>query len=269
MSSIRIRQIAQVGVDYAGIERQLRDVFDLEVSYRDPGERPAEEAGVSPFGLRNHIFPIGTQFLETVSPKPEVADSAGARYIEKRGGDGGYMVIMQVPQSEYAARRQHILDMGLRLVADGEISAGTSAGIHVHPKDMPGGINELRWCEEEEREDGAWWPSGPDWQVHMRTEIVRAIRAAEIQTPDPAGAARRWSEVLQEPVSSDAAGNPAIELRGATVRFVEPRDGRPEGLGGIDLEAVDAERALSNADRLGVRAGDDLIMICGMRLRLV
>ena len=39
MSRIRIRQIAQGGVDYAGIERRLRDVFDLEVSYRDPGER--------------------------------------------------------------------------------------------------------------------------------------------------------------------------------------------------------------------------------------
>jgi len=269
MSNIRIRQIAQVGQDYAGIERQLRDVFDLEVSYRDAGGRPFEEAGVSPFGLRNHIFPIGNQFLETVSPKPDVSDSAAARYLERRGGDGGYMVIMQVPESEYAARRQHVIDLGARLVADGEISGSGSAGFHVHPKDMPGGINELRWCEEEDREDGAWWPTGPGWQSHKRTEIVRAIRAAEIQTPDPASVAARWGAILQEPVATDRAGRVTIELHGATVRFVEPSDGRPEGLGGLDLEAVDAERALSNADRLGVRAGDDLIVICGLRLRLV
>jgi len=269
MSNIRIRQIAQVGQDYTGIERQLRDVFDLEVSYRDPGDRSFEDGGVSPFGLRNHIFPIGNQFLETVSPKPDEPDTTAGRFLERRGGDGGYMVIMQVPESEYAARRQHVLDLGARLVADGNISGTGSAGFHVHPKDMPGGINELRWCEEEDREDGAWWPTGAGWQEHKRTEIVRAIRAAEIQSPDPAGVAARWGEILQEPVASDGRGGAAIELQGATVRFVESTDGRPEGLGGLDLETVDAERALSNADRLGVRVGDDLIMICGLRLRLV
>jgi hypothetical protein len=269
MNSIRIRQIAQVGSDYAGIERQLRDVFDLDVSYRDRGERPAKEAGVSPFGLRNFIVPIGNQFLETVSPQPDLPDSAGARYLNKRGGDGGYMVIMQVPQAEYASRRQRLLDMGVRLVADAQPAEGGGAGLQIHPKDLPGGINALRWCEDEEREDGPWWPTGPDWQSHKRTEIVQAIRAAEIQTPDPSGVATRWAELLQEPLAQDSKGNPTIELRGATIRFVQPSDGRPEGLGGIDLEVVDADRALSNADRIGVRSGDDQIMICGMRLRLV
>ena len=114
MSTIRVRQIAQGGNDYAGIERQLHDVFGLDVSYRDPGDRPAEEAGGSPVGLRNFLCPIGDQFLETVSPKPDVPDSAVARFLERRGGDGGYMVIMQVPRSEYAGRRQRMIARGVR-----------------------------------------------------------------------------------------------------------------------------------------------------------
>ena len=267
MSTNRVRQIAQVGNDYAGIERQLHDVFGLDVSYRDPGARPAEEAGVSPFGLRNFLCPIGDQFLETVSPKPDVPDSAVARFLERRGGDGGYMVIMQVPRSEYAGRRQRMIDRGVRFVTDGEHPEGGAAGFQIHPKDMPGGIQELR-CDED-AQDGAWWPSGPGWQAHRRTEIVRAIRAAEVQTPDPPSLAARWAELLEESASTDGSGNPAIELQNATIRFVEPADGRPEGLGELDLEAVDGERALANAERIGVRAGNDLIMICGMRLRLV
>ncbi|PZC47254.1 MAG: Glyoxalase-like domain-containing protein [Chloroflexi bacterium] len=269
MSTIRIRQIAQVGSDYAGIEQQLHDVFGLDVSYRDPGDRPPSEAGVSPFGLRNFIMPIGDQFLETVAPKPDVADSAGARYIERRGGDGGYMVIMQVPSAEFASRRQRLLDDGVRLVSDHGIDDLDHAGMQLHPKDCPGGIQELRCNLEEDRDDGAWWPTGPNWQAHKRTDIVRAIRGAEFQTPDPADWAARWSQILDQPVGADAAGNPAIELQNATVRFVRPTDGRPPGLAGIDLEAVDGDRALANADRIGVRSGDDTIMICGLRLRLV
>ena len=269
MSTIRIRQIAQVGSDYAGIEQQLRDVFGLEVSYRDPGSRPSAEAGVSPFGLRNFIMPIGNQFLETVSPKPDVADSAGARYIARRGGDGGYMVIMQVPTGEFVARRQRLLDMGVRLVADHGVDDLDHAGIQLHPKDCPGGIQELRCNLDEDRDDGAWWPTQDGWQAHQRTEMVRGIRAAELQTDDPPGWAARWGEILDEPVGTDRAGNPAIELRDAEVRFVRPSDGRPPGLGALDLEAVDGERAMNNAERVGVRSGDAQVTICGLRLNLV
>ncbi|MEL7158287.1 MAG: hypothetical protein AAFN30_17045, partial [Actinomycetota bacterium] len=66
----RLRQVAMVGHDYDDTERLLRAVFDLEVAYRDPGDRPANEAGVSIFGLRNFVMPIGNQFLELVAPRP-------------------------------------------------------------------------------------------------------------------------------------------------------------------------------------------------------
>ncbi len=95
------------------------------------------------------------------------------------------------------------------------------------------------------------------------------IRAAEIQTEDPAALAARWGEALDEPTRADAGGNPAVVLAGAEIRFVPIRDGRPEGLAGLDIDATDPDRALVNAEAAGCRTGESLITICGMRLRLV
>ena len=57
-----------VGDQYEETESALREVFRLDVAYRDPGNRPGREAGVSIFGLKNFVMPIGNQFLELVTP---------------------------------------------------------------------------------------------------------------------------------------------------------------------------------------------------------
>ena len=67
----------------------------------------------------------------------------------------------------------------------------------------------------------------------------------------------------------NADGQPAITLDDATLRFVEASDGRDVGLGGLDVDVVDAERILREAEARGCRTGDDQVMICGIRFRLV
>ena len=258
MSEIRMRQICLVAHDLDRIQQQCESVFGVEVCYRDPG--------VGKYGLHNFLIPFGDQFLETVSPQPGEHDTPGGRYLKRRGGDGGYMVIMQVPRDSYAGYQQRISDLGIRLVSEpGRSERGM--GMQLHPKDVPGAIPELRWNTDEERPDGDWWPAGEDWQRAKHTEIADGIRAAEIQTADPAALAARWGEVLDEPVGGGDV--PTIALRDAEIRFVPLRDGRPEGLGGLDIRVTDRERALANAGAAGCLTGDDLVTICGMRLRLV
>lgn len=261
MSDIRIRQICLVAQDLDLIQQQLESVFRIEVAYRDPG--------VGSYGLDNMLMPIGDQLLETVSPKADEPETPGGRYLKRRGGDGGYMVIMQVPQSAYRGYRNRVDAMGIRLVSEPGEGRADTGGIQLHPKDVPGAIAELRWNVEEEQSDGAWWPAGPDWQHARHTAVVNAIRAAEIQAEDPATVAARWADVLDKPVAADADGNPLLVLTGSDIRFVPIRDGRPEGLGGLDIHATDPAKALANADAAGCRTGEDLISICGMRLRLV
>lgn len=261
MSDIRIRQICLVAHNLDRIERLLESVFQIEVAYRDPG--------VGTYGLHNMLMPIGNQLLETVSPKADAHDTPGGRYLKRRGGDGGYMVIMQVPQSAYRQYRDRVDAMGIRLVSEPGEGRADTGGIQLHPKDLPGAIAELRWNVEEDQGDGAWWPAGPDWRRARHTEVVDAIRAAEIQSEDPSGLAARWADVLDTPAAADANGNPILALAGSDIRFVPIHDGRPEGLGGLDIHATDPAKALANAEAAGCRTGEDLISICGMRLRLV
>ena len=268
--TVRIRQIALVGHEYDQTEAQLREVFGLEVAYRDPGHRPGHEAGVSIFGLRNFVMPIGNQFLELVSPLADAPDTAGGRYIERRGGPGGYMILMQVPKAEYPTVKQRVSDLGIRLAAGDHISDGTSEAIHLHPKDLPGVIAEFRWCENEDDADGDWWPVERTWRDAKRTNIITAIAAAEIQTPDPQAVANRWAAVLNSAVHTDDQGRRFLALAdSATIRFVPPTDGRPEGLGALDLATVDPDRAIEAARRVGCVVEGQTITLGGIRLHLV
>lgn len=259
--SIRVRQICLVAHDLPRVQQQFESVFGVEVAYRDPG--------VGRHGLHNMLMPFGNQLLETVSPKPDEHDTAGGRYLKRRGGDGGYMVIMQVPQAAYGDYRSRVDALGIRLVAEPGEGMSDTGGMQLHPKDVAGAIPEIRWNVEEDDPAGAWWPAGPDWQQARHTEIVDGITAADIQTSDPSLLAERWAEVLDEIVTSDERGNPMLALDGTDLRFIRIADGRPEGLSGLDIRATDTEKALANAKAIGCLSGDDLVTICGMRLRLV
>ena len=254
---LRMRQICLVAEDLDMIESHLRGVFGLEVCHRDPG--------VGRFGLHNFLMPVGNSFLEVVSPMRP--GTAGGRYLRHRGGDGGYMVIMQC--DDIGARRAHVADLGIRLVSDS--ANEQSDGIQLHPKDVPGAIAELRWNVGDEVLDGPWSPAGDHWLPAKREHVVTAMAAAELQSDDPAGLAARWSEVLEISTSSDEAGHPTLSLDDAVLRFVEAADGRGEGLGGLDVATVDREHVVATARHHDLEVSEDesVVMLCGVRFRLV
>lgn len=265
--TLRLRQVAMVGDQYEETESALREVFRLDVAYRDPGNRPGREAGVSIFGLKNFVMPIGNQFLELVTPLMPGPSSAGGRYIERRDGPGGYMLLFQVTRSDYELHTRYLEQLGVRVVAGGDISETGSDAVHIHPKDLPGCLVELRWCENEEKEDGDWWPVEKDWRDHSNTEVAEAIVGAEVQTPEPLQLAQRWAEVLQQDVLTEG-DVPSLSTADGPVRFVEPSDGRPEGLGGIDVKVRDPGSVLQHADDFGLPVGENMVEISGLRFYL-
>jgi len=264
---LRLRQVAMVGDQYVETENALREVFGLDVAYRDRGNRPGSEAGVSIFGLKNFVMPIGNQFLELVTPLIPGPSSAGGRYIERRGGPGGYMLLFQVTRDDYEIHRSYLEGLGVRVVAGGDISETGSDAIHIHPKDLPGCLVELRWCENEERADGDWWPVEKDWLDHSNTEVLEGIVGAEIQTPEPLQLAQRWGEILQQEVLVEGT-MPSVSTADGPVRFVEPSDGRPEGLGGIDVKVRDLDTVLQRADNCGLPASENMVEVSGLRFYL-
>lgn len=252
---LKIRQIALVANKLAPIVEDMHEVLGLEVGFRDPG--------VKVFGLENALFPVGNQFIEVVSPIQE--NTAGGRYLERRGGDGGYMVILQC--DDHAPRKRRIAELGIRKVL--EHDTAEFKNMQLHPRDTGGSFLEIDQQADWTEENDNWSPAGKNWKPAVRTDVVKAIAAAEIQTPDPQKLADRWAQILELPVKPDAAGNPSITLPNGTIRYVKDTDGRGEGLGGLDLVAADRAKAIAAAQKRGSVGENDTIMICGMRIRLV
>ncbi len=101
-------------------------------------------------------MPVGDTFLEVVSPKQE--GTTAGRFLERQGGDAGYMVILQTDESMDDFRRR-MQRLGVRVVwtADHDDIRGT----HLHPKDVGGAILSVDWASPAE----SWRWAGPEWRA--------------------------------------------------------------------------------------------------------
>ncbi len=215
----------------------LRSALALGEPFRDPG--------VGEFGLANAVFALGDCFLEVIAPTR--ADTAAGRYLERHGGDGGYMVIFDLEDLDGARSRAHAL--GVRVVW--QIDLPDISGTHLHPADMRGAIVSL------DRSDpyGSWRWGGPAWTGRTGAGAPGRLAGITMAVADPAATAARWGEVLgvavgdgdvapgdgeTSAVSAGArerdAGAPVLRLDGADVCFVAAVDAREEGLVEIALE---------------------------------
>jgi hypothetical protein len=246
---MRLRQIALVAHDLAAAHADIAAVLGVDYAYDDPG--------LAKYGLRNAVIPIGDTFLEVVSPK-QPGTTAG-RLLQKRGGDGGYMVILQV--DDLALARARVRDASARIadLTDGDGFAFT----HIHPKDIGGAILSLDHMTPKER----WQWGGPGWQAHVCTETSLAVVAAELQAEDPAKMAARWSEVLGR--GALAEGDLwRIRLDQGEIRFVKEADGRGEGLGAFDVAVRDVKQVQARAAARGL-LDDGTVRLAGTRVRLI
>jgi len=226
-------------------------VFGIEVAFNDPT--------IKEFGLKNAVMPVGETFLEVVSPIDPGATAE--RYLARRGGDGGYMLIVQ--SDDLDADRARLASIGVRTVWKADLPQ--IRGTHLHPKDTGGTLLSL----DDATPPDSWHWAGPRWREHVRRRVVDSMVAAELQSDDPAVLARRWSEILDRPVRDAGAGRSEIALEGGRLRFVPAADGRGEGLAGFDVRATDRERALAAARQRGFSVEGACITVAGIHVDLV
>ena len=250
---MRLRQIALVGQDLAACEADIRAILGLDYAYDDPG--------VGKFGLKNAVFPVGETFLEVVSPKQ--AGTTAGRLLEKRGGDGGYMVILQVEDIKPA--RARIAAAGARVVEQADLQGGTVAMTHVHPRDVGGAILSVDYMHPWSR----WEWGGPVWREHVRTDVSTGIVGAELQGADPFAMATRWGEVLGREVEAKGECWRIALDDGGELRFVRADDGRGDGLGRFDVAVRDPMAVHAAAKARGRLAADGDVILAGTRVRLV
>src|SRR5271167_2595530 len=247
---MRLRQIALVAQDLKAARAEITGALGLDYGYDDPG--------VGKYGLRNAVFPVGTTFLEVVSPKTPA--TTAARLLEKRGGDGGYMVILQV--DDLAAARARVHAAGARVVD--QTDKDGAAFTHIHPKDIGGAILSIDRMIPKER----WEWGGPHWTEHVRTDVSVAIIGAELQAEDPGRMAARWAAVLGRP-AAQTGGGWNITLDEGEIRFVTAHDGRGDGLGGFDVAVRNLREVHGRAEAMGLLDRNGEIILSGTRVQLV
>ena len=247
---MHIRQIALVARQLEPVVADLTAVLGIEVGFRDPG--------VAEFGLHNAVMPVGETFLEVVSPVRE--GTTAGRLLDKRGGDGGYMVILQT--ADLRADRARLGALGVRIVWQAELD--DIATVHLHPRDLGGAIVSLDQPVPPE----SWRWGGPEWRAKVRTEVVRGVASVTIQADDPPRMAARWAEVLGLAAPRRADGASTLALSPGAIRFVPVADGRGEGVCAFGVTATDAERALAIARARGLPVAGRSVAVGGVRVEV-
>jgi len=250
---MKLRQCVFVAKDLESSREDLCNTLGLEVAYRDPG--------VAKWGLANVVCPTGHDFLEIVSPV-QAGTSAG-RYIDRRKGDGGYMVILQV--ADAVAERQRVTALGVRAVAQKD--QPDYKYTHFHPSDTAGVLLSIDQAIAPAGTDPAlWWPpAAGDWHKHARSDVTNGLAGVEIQCIDPDKTADLWSKILNRPVEGDI-----IRLDDdGEIRFVPIADERGPGVSAFDVRVVDRDRVIAAAKKHHKQHGIGQVEVCGCRINLV
>ena len=220
---LRLRQVCLVAADLAREAARIKSALGLEECYRDPN--------VAKYGLENVLFPVGTSFIEIVSPTRP--GTAAGRFLERHGGRYGYMVILDCHDPARWQARAESLSVRVANV----IRHDNYFGVQLHPKDTGAAMIEFNNTAGGADPMGPYAPAGPDWQNAVRKDVTRAMTSVEIESPDPARLAARWGAILDRPVQELGGGKSRIVLDTGAIHFL-PGSAPEAVFAGVELEAA-------------------------------
>ncbi|MFZ4380988.1 MAG: hypothetical protein ACOYO0_03355 [Sandarakinorhabdus sp.] len=233
---LRLRQIAMVAPELAPVVAAGCETLG-EVCFRDPG--------VANYGLENVLWALGGTFLEALAPiRP---GTTAGRYLDRRGGASGYMLILD--SADLAPVRLRLAMMNIRIVEDLDVTIhGASAqALHLHPRDTGGCLLSIDHHGPDRDMLGSYAWAGPDWQRHMNPNL--AISGAVIACDNPELIAMRWSTLLVRPWQQ-LPDRWRLQLNHGSIDFTAITDDRGEGLSAIRIAGLGAPLRLSGLDLL-------------------
>ena len=224
---LRLRQIAMVAHELAAVEADTGRIVAAGVCYRDPG--------VGKYGLHNALWALGGTFLEALAPLQ--ADTTAGRYMARRGGPSGYMVILD--SDDLAGVRARLTHLDVRVVED--LTSGDAAlhatALHLHPRDTGGCLLSIDAHGPDPGLMGSYKWAGSDWQAHTNPDLM--ITGAVMTCDNPAATAARWAAILDRPAQPHTAGW-RIKLEQGELDFTAVADQRGEGLAAIRVAGLQA-----------------------------
>ncbi len=254
---MRLRQVALVASSLEPAVADLETILGLKVGFRDPA--------VAIFGLVNAVLPVGGDFLEIVQPVRE--DASAARYLQRRGGDAGYMAIFQVEDA--VPHRERLRAAGVRVIH--AMTSPSYTYTHFHPAEFGGvltSIDSVGGIGDWREPYGDWPPASDAWRSAGSDPNLLGIAGIAIQSRSPAATARRWGELLQVPVETSGDSN-QVTVEAAAIRFVEPMDADATGIVGLDIAVRDPAPVLAAAKEAGISVAGRAVRIGGVWINLV
>jgi hypothetical protein len=240
---MRVRQIALVAEELEPTKARFFKLLGLSDDFAD--------TGVAEFGLENSVMAIGDTFLEIVAPTGP--GTTAGRLLERRGGDGGYMVILQV--DELASYYQHTEALHVRKVW--EVDLPDAKAFHMHPRDVGGAIVSLDQMTPPE----SWRWAGPNWETRKAANVGH-IDGVTVQADDPTAMAERWSEILKVPMSGDQ-----LQLKDSVIIFEPVTDERGDGVSAISFTGCDLKALQAASEELHLEWYDARVDLGGVQLQ--
>ena len=247
---MRLRQLVFVSRERDRLASEICTLLDLKESYYD--------AGLINFGLENVLIPLGDTFFEIVMPVQE--NTTAERFLDKRNGDGGYMVIVDVDDFEREQKR--VESSGIEIVWHGnrneeEINART---IHLHPKQVGAAILSIDHMNPKK----AWLWAGTNWEKDINKNLVDVLSGVVLQSDDPEQLCMQWEKALGLKRTTDEL---KIQLVESTINFVENIDGRGEGINAFKIKTIDKNQIIKNAKSMKIFQ-DEEISLGGVKIIL-
>ena len=232
---LRLRQAVIAATELEPVALELQRTLGLPEPFRDPN--------VAEFGLHNAVFAIGDCFLEIISPTGP--GTAAGRWLQRHGGDGGYMAIFDLEdldgarERRCARRARRLADRPARHLRDPPASSG-----HARRDRLARPLEPIRkLAVGRARLD----------RPHRPGRGSRSPERDTVAVADPAASASRWGEVLgRHPEAED----PVLALDGGRIAFEQAPGAAGEGISEITVERDG-----------GLPAGADSASVGGVRIR--
>ena len=200
---MRLRQLVIATSEIDLLADSICDLFELRKTFSDPE--------LLVFGLENVLIPLGDTFIELVTPVKE--NTSAERFIKKRGGDGGYMVIVDSIDLEKERKRLESAEMDIVWYENRKTSGIHAQSLHLHPKQVGGAILSI----DNMNPTSSWLWAGTEWEKDINKSLVSHLCGVNICSATPDNLLSNWEKALGKKKSN---GCNSIHLEGSNINFV-------------------------------------------------
>ena len=229
---MRLRQLVIATSEIDLLADSICDLFELKRTFSDPE--------LIVFGLQNVLIPLGDTFLELVTPVKE--NTSAERFLKKRRGDGGYMVIVDSVDLEKERKRLENAKMDIVWYENRRSDDIHGQSLHLHPKQVGGAILSL----DNMNPPSSWLWAGTEWEKDINKSLVSHISGVNICSPNPDKLLSNWEKALGRKRS---IGSNSINLSGSSINFVMNNHSQSEHISAFKIHSanrLDLEKRAAN-----------------------